>query len=152
MGEIDTANFVEFLFSRTFVNKGKKKGRRVVAPVLLEASYAFSCTGCGTKPLDDARHLFAVVGAKRQGPEVPRRAKFEQHCTGALIVGGFDYCDQVVGADGPIDLLDCRSILLGECVGLFASVHGIPCSSHPLVGPVHQDDVGGHPCLLLPPV
>ena len=39
--------------------------------------------------LDDPLHLVVIVGAKRRGPEVATRAELEQHCGGALVVGGF---------------------------------------------------------------
>ena len=87
--------------------------------------------------LDDPRHFFAIVSTKRQGPEVAPRAKLEHHRGGALLVWGLEYGDQVIRTDGPVDLLDARSMLLGKRIGLIATVHGILGGPYPLIGPVH---------------
>ena len=87
--------------------------------------------------LDDPRHFFAIVSTKRQGPEVAPRAKLEHHRGGALLVWGLEYRDQVIRTNGPVDLLDVRPMLVGECVGLIATVHGILGGPNPLIGSVH---------------
>jgi hypothetical protein len=90
-----------------------------------------------TESLEDPRHLVVIAGTKRRSPEVARRAELEQHSGSALVVGSFDYDHDVVGADGPVDLLETSSMFLGECVGLIASVHGLAGIPDPLLGPVH---------------
>jgi hypothetical protein len=94
-----------------------------------------------------------VVGPKRRGPQVARRAQFEQHGRDALVVGGFDYSDDIVRPYGPVDFFDRRPVLLGKFVSLYTSVDGIPDVPHPLVGPVHQGYLGRHTCSssFLPP-
>ncbi len=114
------------LTSRTLVNKGKKRQgrsyREKPRPGVLVNS---------TEPSDDPGHLFAVVGPKRSSPQVARRAKFEQQGGRTLVVGGFEYDDEVVGTHRPVDLLEPSSMLLGECVGLIASLHSVPDVSDP---------------------
>jgi hypothetical protein len=59
--------------------------------------------------LDDSRILVAVVGTKRRRPEVASRAEFWQHARGTLVVGSLEYGDEIVGANGPVDLRDAYS-------------------------------------------
>ena len=40
-------------------------------------------------------------------------------------------------------------MLLGECIGLVAPLHGVLGAPYPLVGPVHQGYVGWHDGVLL---
>src|SRR5919107_929678 len=112
------------------MNRGKRKGRSysMLRPDVLVIS---------AESLDDPRHFFAIVSTKRQGPEIAPRAKLEHHRGGALLVWGLEYRDQVIRTNGPVDLLDVRPMLVGECVGLIATVHGILSGPYPLVGPVH---------------
>ena len=49
-----------------------------------------------------------------------------------------------------VDLLYPRSMLLGQGIGLIAPADGVPVGPYPLIGPVHQDDVGGHMSTLPP--
>jgi hypothetical protein len=41
-------------------------------------------------------------------------------------------------------LLYPRSMLLGQFIGVFAAADRVPVGPSPLIGLVHQDDVGGH--------
>jgi hypothetical protein len=91
--------------SSTPVNGGKRKGRSysMLRPEVLVSSAESNGPG----------HLFAVASTKRQLPRVVRRAKLEHHRGSALLVGGLEFRDEVVGANGPVDLLDARPVLVG---------------------------------------
>ena len=99
-----------------WVNTGKREGRSVLPqPGALAIS---------VESLDDPRHLFAVVGTKRGGPQVASRAQFEQHGGEALVVWGLEYRDEVVRPHGPIDLLDA----LAPCFWASASAWSRRCT------------------------
>ena len=103
------------------------------------------------EPLEDPRHLFAVVGAKRSRPDVAQRAALQEQGGGALVIGGFEDGNDVVGPYGSVDLFEARAVLLGEFLELGSPIDGLRNGPYPLVGPVDQRNVGGHDCFLLPP-
>src|SRR5829696_158833 len=77
----------------------------------------------GPNPLDYSRHLFAAVRAKRGCANVPCRAQFEEEGGSRLLVGRFGDDDDVMRADGPVDLLDAYVVLLCEFLGPLTTLY-----------------------------
>jgi hypothetical protein len=99
--------------------------------------------------LDDPRHLFAVVGAKRSRPDGSPRAGLQQVGRSTLVVGGLEDADEVVGTYGPVEPLEASPVLLGAFSCSIGSLDGVLNCPYPFVGEVQQDDVGRH--IPLPP-
>jgi hypothetical protein len=72
-------------YSTTFVNKGKqRKGRSYSERTPAQCALVIS-----TESLNDPLHLVVIVGTKRGGPYIARRAKLNCECGGTLVIVGF---------------------------------------------------------------
>src|SRR5215218_5617642 len=122
--------------SRKF--RGMKRAGAVSVPGPQDAVSA-------AKPLDNTPHLFAVVGAKRDGPNGShRRCDLQQMGADGLVVRCLEDNYHVVGTDGPVGLLQLHPVLVGHIGTTVGSGDGIPYVFDALVGVVHQTDVSGH--------
>src|SRR5215218_784340 len=105
------------------------------------------------KPLDNTPHLFAVVGAKRDGPNGShRRCDLQQMGADSFVVRCLKDNYHVVGTDGPVGLLQLHPVLLGHIGTTVGSGDGIPYVFDALVGVVHQTDISGHRASSFPSV
>src|SRR5215207_1368971 len=67
-----------------------------------------------------------------------------------FVVRGCEDGNHVVGTDGPVCLLELQPVLLGEIGTAVGPLYGLPDVPNALVGPVHQNHVGGHLLSSLP--
>src|SRR5215212_2139048 len=105
------------------------------------------------KPLDNTPHLFAVEGAKRDGPNGShRRCDLQQMGGDGLVVRCLEDNYHVVGTDGPVGLLQLHPVLLGNLGTAVGSGDSIRYVFDALVGVVDQTDISGHRACSFPSV
>src|SRR5215218_10903115 len=102
-------------------------------------------TVSAAKPLDNTPHLFAIVGAKRDGPNGShRRCDLQQMGADSFVVRCLEDNYHVVGTDGPVGLLQLHPVFLGNLGTTVGSGDGIRYVFDALVGVVDQTDISGH--------